>query len=198
MLLGPNMMRSQGLLPLLNSSSVFGTKASSGMTSTSILIPSLSYRSFSTSDSEYFTYSAFTTALIVVPSYGFPCAGAPGGRTPTARAATSVSTSPTSASRFMSESPFVYGAATATPGPNTAEPLADHFERGLRPRNPGEASEGAVEAPSDRTTQMAGFHRPVYPLVPPSARPLTRYRCSMKATANAGRTPRTTDADASP
>ena len=70
MLLGPNMMRSQGLPPLLNSSSVFGTKASSGMTSTSSLIPSLSYRSFSTSDSEYFTYSAFTTARIVVPSYG--------------------------------------------------------------------------------------------------------------------------------
>src|SRR6185503_19275069 len=78
MLLGPNMIRSHGLLPLLNSSSVFGTKASSGMTSTSSLIPSLSYRSFSTSDSEYFTYSAFTTARMVVPSYGFlPWAGTP-------------------------------------------------------------------------------------------------------------------------
>src|SRR5437867_11557781 len=36
------------------------------------------------------------------------------------------------------------------------------FERGLRPRNrvPGEASEGAAEAPSDRTEQMGPYRRP--------------------------------------
>ena len=36
------------------------------------------------------------------------------------------------------------------------------FERGLRPRNRllGEASEGAVEAPSDETKQMGPFQRP--------------------------------------
>src|SRR6266542_1780630 len=35
------------------------------------------------------------------------------------------------------------------------------FERGLRPRNRvlGEASEGAAEAPSDRTPQMGPYHR---------------------------------------
>ncbi len=65
---GPNITRSQGLDPELNSRSVFETKASSGITSVSIFTPSLSYRSFSTSESEYFTYSAFTTARIVWPS----------------------------------------------------------------------------------------------------------------------------------
>src|SRR5262245_39933495 len=107
MLLGPNMIRSQGLLPLLNSSSVFGTKASRGMTSTSSLMPSLSYRSFSTSDSEYFTYSALTTARIVVPSYGrLPWAGAGPGRHPATAIATTASTTATTTSRFMSEISF--------------------------------------------------------------------------------------------
>jgi hypothetical protein len=35
------------------------------------------------------------------------------------------------------------------------------FERGLRPRpEPGEASEGAVEAASDETPQMGLFQQP--------------------------------------
>src|SRR5438093_1035357 len=40
------------------------------------------------------------------------------------------------------------------------------FERGLRPRNrfSGEASEGAAEAPSDRTKQMGPFQQPITPL----------------------------------
>src|SRR6266446_10025107 len=67
---GPNMTRSQGLEPELNSRSVLATKASAGITSVSIFTPSLSYRSFSTRVSEYFTYSAFTTARMVWPSYG--------------------------------------------------------------------------------------------------------------------------------
>jgi len=35
------------------------------------------------------------------------------------------------------------------------------FERGLRPRNRflGEASEGAAEAPSERTKQVSPYHR---------------------------------------
>jgi len=43
----------------------------------------------------------------------------------------------------------------------TAERSAFRFERGLRPRNRflGEASEGAAEAPSDRTPQMGPYHR---------------------------------------
>jgi len=42
----------------------------------------------------------------------------------------------------------------------TAQRCLFRFERGLRPRNEsGEASEGAVEAPSDRTPQMGPYHR---------------------------------------
>src|SRR5438445_11848265 len=67
---GPNITRSYGLPPPLNSSSVLATKASAGMTSVSSLTPSLSYRSCSISVSEYFTNSAFTTARTVCPSYG--------------------------------------------------------------------------------------------------------------------------------
>src|SRR5438309_12013480 len=40
------------------------------MTSVSTFAPSLSYRSYSISASEYFTNSAFTTARTVCPSYG--------------------------------------------------------------------------------------------------------------------------------
>ena len=65
---GPNITRSQGLEPELNSRSVFDTKASRGITSVSIFTPSLSYRSFSTRLREYLTYSAFTTARMVWPS----------------------------------------------------------------------------------------------------------------------------------
>src|SRR5437870_2507209 len=67
---GPNITRSQGLPPELNSSRVLATKASAGMTSVSSLTPSLSYRSCSIRVSEYFTNSAFTTARMVCPSYG--------------------------------------------------------------------------------------------------------------------------------
>src|SRR6267143_1922789 len=67
---GPNMTRSHGLEPLLNSRSVLATNASAGMTSVSSLTPSLSKRSCSIRVSEYFTNSAFTTARIVCPSYG--------------------------------------------------------------------------------------------------------------------------------
>ncbi len=43
----------------------------------------------------------------------------------------------------------------------TAQRRMFRFERGLRPRNRflGEASEGAVEAPSDKTPQMGPYHR---------------------------------------
>src|SRR6266566_5951828 len=67
---GPNITRSHGLPPPLNSSSVLATKASAGITSVSSLTPSLSYKSCSIRVSEYFTNSAFTTARIVCPSYG--------------------------------------------------------------------------------------------------------------------------------
>src|SRR5882724_12049382 len=100
---GPNITRSHGLLPPLNSSSVLATNASAGTTSVSIFTPSLSYRSFSTSESEYLTYSAFTTARMVWPSYGFlPWAGAPPTRTPTAAtAATTTSTNTEKRNRIM-------------------------------------------------------------------------------------------------
>jgi len=65
---GPNITRSHGLEPELNSRSVFDTNASSGITSVSIFTPSVSKRSFSMRLSEYFTYSAFTTARMVWPS----------------------------------------------------------------------------------------------------------------------------------
>jgi hypothetical protein len=67
--------------------------------------------------------------------------------------------------------------------PNERESLHERISFGLR---------------SWTDNGRAGFHRPGYPLVPPRARPLTRYRCSRNATTNAGRTPSTTDADASP
>src|SRR6266852_1727368 len=76
---GPNMTRSHGLEPLLNSSSVLATNASAGMTSVSSLTPSLSKRSCSIRVSEYFTNSAFTTARTVCPSYG-RAAGARSGK----------------------------------------------------------------------------------------------------------------------
>src|SRR4029453_19090294 len=107
MLVGPNMMRSHGLEPLLNSSSVLGTKASSGMTSTSSLMPSLSLKSFSPRDSGYFTYSALTTARMVVPSYGLaPCAGACTGITPAATIAISTSRTARNPSCLMREFSF--------------------------------------------------------------------------------------------